>query len=207
MQPAEAGLQNWSAVGLSLQYHPITFTSAKMTQAGISSANQVEKRRRPTCEQIVAGIVVTFLVSTTLWCITPWIAPEVIGWLTTSVPQYRNANLVYSGYRVYGSSDWQLKTSIFWTSDSLDVVRQHYERYFRPFEERRIRAEAGNELHYWGSGSEILGIGTGVKLIDAQHPKRSTFLLFGYDDDPYTVLNSLPEYGTVIIVTDNIYAP
>lgn len=177
-----------------------------MSQTDVNLVNQVHKRRRLTCEQLVAGIVVTFLVSTTLWCITPWIAPEVIGWLTTSVPEYRSAHHVYSGYRVQGSSEWQLKTSIFWTSDSLNLVRQHFERFFRPFEERRVRAEAGNELHYWGSGSEILGIFTSVQLIDAKHPKRN-FLLSGYDDDAYALLNSLPQYGTIIIVTHDIYAP
>lgn len=178
-----------------------------MSQADINSVKQVHKWRRPTCEQIVAGIVVAFLVSTTLWCITPWIAPEVIGWLTTSVSEYRGSYRIYSGYRIQGSSDWQLKTSIFWTSDSLNLVRQHFERFFHPFEEYRTRAEAGNELHYWASGSEILGIYTSVQLIDAKHPKRSTFLLSGYDDDAYALLNSLPQYGTIIIVTHDIYAP
>jgi hypothetical protein len=153
-------------------------------------------------------VIVFFLLPLCGFCayaITPFVAPEVIGQIAVDITHYPEAQLLYDGYRIYGSSEWHTKTFIFWTEASMEDVQNHYEKFFPYFTERDFTRQ-GIPLALQ-SGSRLLFFGIGVLLVDANQDNRSRILDHSYDDNPYDVLDDAPRNGTLIVFSHDTFSP
>jgi hypothetical protein len=154
------------------------------------------------CIQKGLGILLALIILVPIgFCVLPFVIPEVLGSISVAQANYPEAQLIYSGYRNVGSSPWQLKSFVYWTNDSIDHVKAHYEK--------QVSMERYDVPVYKGSTINAF-IGKSDKLVIVIANANQTHLgnlLDQYGDDPYSKIDKLPKTGTLLILTHNIYAP
>lgn len=148
---------------------------------------------------ILLALLIVFPIG---YCIWPFVIPEIVGSISVSQQKYPNANLIYSGYRITGSSSWQLKSFIYWTNDSVENVKAYYEKQF-DIKGTTFPVYKGATVSEFTGHSDRLAI----TFADANQNDLSYILDHSYSEDPYTKIKNLPRTGTVIVLTHDIFAP
>ncbi len=134
-------------------------------------------------------------------CILPTAISEIAGSISVAQAQYPGAELIYSGYRVVGSSDYQSKSFVYWTKDSTEDVKTYYEK--------KITVTTLELPVYKGSTIKAFRGALDRLIITFANSNQDHVgnLLDSYRDDPYSKIDNLPRTGTIIIMTHDVYTP
>ena len=128
--------------------------------------------------------------------------------------RFPNSERVASGYCIYGSSDNQEKGYLLWSEENVDIVLQHYEKYFPAF---TLRSNDYLNTRWWYSEKSIVTrivpvfetFGYYVTIIDATQNNRNYGMLPRpyYGEEFLLAFDALPYHGTIIVFEHDIYAP
>jgi hypothetical protein len=108
---------------------------------------------------------------------------EVYGTSIEFIARYRDSELIYSGHGVYRSTEYGTKVYIRWTADNAENVKKHYDHFPDSWRAWVIPVA---EVGYRG-----LVVCT---------------ITFSSTNACETVMNNLPDYGTLIVFTHDYFA-
>jgi hypothetical protein len=136
--------------------------------------------------------------------------PEIIGYANVFTSRYPNAQLIYEGYDIAGSSERQNKIFVYWTQDQTDEVRRYFDDSWEGFTQA-----AWPEGFINSCSSKVIAtspeMGTQdfeVCIADANQPLRQNVVLMAsHHPDFYHAIDQLPQSGTLIGYTHTIFAP
>jgi hypothetical protein len=136
--------------------------------------------------------------------------PEIIGYANVFTSRYPNAQLIYEGYDIAGSSERQNKIFVYWTQDQTDEVRRYFDDSWEGFTQ-----VAWPEGFVKTCASKVIStldtIGTqhfSICIADAAQPfRQNVVFVVSIHPELYQAINQLPQSGTLIGYTHTIFAP
>jgi hypothetical protein len=136
--------------------------------------------------------------------------PELIGYTNVLTSRYPNAQLIYQGYDITGSSERQNKIFVYWAPDEAGGVQQHFDDSWE-----ELTQVAWPEGFIKSCSSKVIAtspeMGTQdfrICIADANQPLRQNVVLVAsHHPELYLAIDQVPQSGTLIGYTHTIFAP